>query len=194
MVAAPLAISPTVIPAKAGIQRFSFLASSSKAKSLDPRLRGDDGNGRVIFLIALLMSFAISLIASPVSAQVGTDVTPPQFTDSAEERRFHALVSELRCVMCQNQSLADSNAQIAHDLRREVLALMRQGKSDEEVKQFLVARYGEFVLYQPHVRSKTWLLWFGPALLLLVGAVVIARIVRSRGAGRAVPEDDGQEW
>ena len=151
-------------------------------------------NSRPMILIALLMSLAMTFVAAPASAQVGTDVTPPQFTDTAEERRFHALVSELRCVMCQNQSLADSNAQIAHDLRREVLVLMRQGKSDDEVKQFLVARYGEFVLYQPQVRSKTWLLWFGPALLLLVGAVVIARIVRSRGAGRAVPEDDGQEW
>src|SRR3546814_7803940 len=72
-----------------------------------------------------------------------SDPAPLQFTDRAEEKRFHALVSELRCVMCQNQSLADSNAQIAHDLRREVLNLMREGRSDAEVKQFLVARYGE---------------------------------------------------
>jgi cytochrome c-type biogenesis protein CcmH len=194
MIAASLALSPTVIPAKAGIQRLSRFLLIPNAKSLGPRLRGDDGRGGLIVLIALFVSFAVSLVVLPASAQVGTDVTPPQFTDSAEERRFHALVSELRCVMCQNQSLADSNAQIAHDLRREVLALMRQGKSDDEVKQFLVARYGEFVLYQPQVRSKTWLLWFGPALLLLIGAVVIVRIVRSRGAGRAVPEDEGQEW
>jgi cytochrome c-type biogenesis protein CcmH len=194
MIATSLAISPIVIPAKAGTQCLSFLPHSNRAKSLRPRLRGDDGKSSLILVIALLVSFAVSLLALPASAQVGTDVTPPQFTDSAEERRFHALVSELRCVMCQNQSLADSNAQIAHDLRREVLVLMRQGKSDDEVKQFLVARYGEFVLYQPQVRSKTWLLWFGPALLLLIGAVVIARIVRGRGAGRAVPEDEGQEW
>jgi cytochrome c-type biogenesis protein CcmH len=194
MIATSLAISPIVIPAKAGSQRLSLFLHATKAKSLGPRLRGDDGNSMLIVLIALLVSLVIAFTTAPASAQVGTDVTPPQFTDSAEERRFHALVSELRCVMCQNQSLADSNAQIAHDLRREVLALMRQGKSDDEVKQFLVARYGEFVLYQPQVRSKTWLLWFGPALLLLIGAVVIVRIVRSRGAGRAVPEDEGQEW
>ena len=105
--------------------------------------------------------------------------------------------------MCQNQSLADSNAQIAHDLRREVLQLMRQGKSDEQVKQFLVARYGEFVLYQPRVESKTWLLWFGPALLLLAGGFVVARVVRRHAAtggtsgggtpGNNTPEDS-QEW
>jgi len=194
MVTTSPTISPIVIPAQARTQCLSFFLHSNKAKSLGPRLRGDDRRSGLIVLLALLLSFTSFLFATPASAQVGTDVTPPQFTDTAEERRFHALVSELRCVMCQNQSLADSNAQIAHDLRREVLVLMRQGKSDDEVKQFLVARYGEFVLYQPQVRTKTWLLWFGPALLLLIGAVVIARIVRNRGAGRAVPEDDGQEW
>jgi cytochrome c-type biogenesis protein CcmH len=105
--------------------------------------------------------------------------------------------------MCQNQSLADSNAQIAHDLRREVLQLMRQGKSDGQVKQFLVARYGEFVLYQPRVEAKTWLLWFGPSLLLLAGGFVVARVVRRHAAaggasgdstpGNNTPEDS-QEW
>ncbi len=139
-------------------------------------------------LVAMFFSFS-------VSAQVNTNPAPPQFQDTAEERRFHALVSELRCVMCQNQSLADSNAQIANDLRHEVLDLMRQGKSDAEVKSFLVARYGEFVLYRPRVASNTWLLWFGPALLLLIGALVIARIVRQRARNRpAVVADDAQEW
>jgi len=139
-------------------------------------------------LVLLLFSFA-------ASAQVATNTAPLHFQNTAEERRFHVLVSELRCVMCQNQSLADSNAQIANDLRHEVLNLMRQGKSDTEVKSFLVARYGEFVLYRPRVASKTWLLWFGPALLLLVGGFVIARIVRKRAdPGHAVPSDDTQEW
>ena len=118
------------------------------------------------------------LLSSAAFAQAATDPAPLQFSDVAEERRFHALVSELRCVMCQNQSLADSNAQIAVDLRREVLTLMRAGKTDAEVKDFLVARYGEFVLYRPQVEASTWLLWFGPALLLLGGGFVIAGIVR----------------
>jgi cytochrome c-type biogenesis protein CcmH len=129
-----------------------------------------------------------------VFAQAATDPTPLQFTSVDEERRFHALVSELRCVMCQNQSLADSNAQIAVDLRHEVLALMRAGKSNAQVKDFLVARYGEFVLYRPRVESSTWLLWFGPALLLLAGGFVVAGYARKRAGATAIADDDGQEW
>ncbi|MEJ1098565.1 MULTISPECIES: cytochrome c-type biogenesis protein [unclassified Pseudoxanthomonas] len=122
------------------------------------------------------------------------DPTPLQFNDTAEEVRFHRLTAELRCVMCQNQSLADSDAQIAHDLRREVLDLIRQGKSDAEVKRFLVDRYGEFVLYKPDVTPGTWLLWFGPALLLIAGGLIVWRVVKKRG-GRPVSEpDEDQEW
>ncbi len=151
------------------------------------------GKSRRKLLNALLCT-ALALFANTAFAQATTDPTPPQFTSVAEERRFHALVSELRCVMCQNQSLADSNAQIAVDLRREVLALMRAGKSDAQVKEFLVARYGEFVLYRPQVESKTWLLWFGPALLLLAGGFVVAGVVRKRAGTQAVSDDDRQEW
>jgi cytochrome c-type biogenesis protein CcmH len=124
-----------------------------------------------------------------------SDPTPLQFGNAAEETRFHHLTTELRCVMCQNQSLADSNAQIAHDLRREVLGLMREGKSDREVKQFLVERYGEFVLYKPEVTPGTWLLWFGPLLLAAAGGMVVWRILRRGNPGRgAVGNDDNQEW
>ena len=140
------------------------------------------------FLLALLL-----MLASPVAFAQATDTAPLQFTGTAEETRFHKLVAELRCVMCQNQSLADSNAQIARDLRREVLELMRQGKSDREIKDFLVARYGEFVLYRPQMESKTWLLWFGPALVLLAGGFVVARVVRGR-SDKSAPGDDEQEW
>jgi cytochrome c-type biogenesis protein CcmH len=105
-------------------------------------------------------------------------------------------VAELRCVMCQNQSLADSNAQIAHDLRREVLGLMRQGLDDDGIRDFLVARYGDFVLYRPRVESKTWLLWFGPLVLLLGGGALVAGIVRRRAARLppAAAPDESQEW
>lgn len=153
----------------------------------------------------LVLALALSLAASFTSAQPATSAAPLQFNDVAEEKRFRALVAELRCVMCQNQSLADSNAQIAVDLRHEVLALMRQGKSNREVKDFLVARYSEFVLYRPQVESKTWLLWFGPAVVLLVGGFVVASAVRHhRGpatkrqtAGSdcdSSAADDNQEW
>lgn len=146
-------------------------------------------------LLALCLILLSAGAVDTASAQSVQDNAPLQFVDAAEEKRFHTLAAELRCVMCQNQSLADSNALIAHELRREVLALMRQGKDDHEVQEFLVARYGEFVLYQPRVESKTWLLWFGPLLLVLAGAIVIVVIVRHRAQGATlVPRDDTQEW
>ena len=137
---------------------------------------------------ALLLVCACAFAQAQVS-----DSTPLVVHDRAEEQRFRALVTELRCVMCQNQSLADSNAMVAHDLRREVLALMRQGRTDAQIQDYLVARYGEFVLYKPRVEGKTWLLWFGPALLLLAGGFVVARVVRHH-AGADVAVDDTQEW
>lgn len=144
-------------------------------------------------IFAKIVLLALLLATAPAFAQVATNTAPPQFRDAAEEQRFHALASELRCVMCQNQSLADSNAQIAHDLRAEVLQLMRQGNSDAQIKQFLVQRYGEFVLYRPQVESGTWLLWFGPLLLLLAGGVAVAMIVRRRSRA-PIASDEPQEW
>ena len=143
-----------------------------------------------VLLCALLLA-----LAGGAFAQKKVDATPLQFRDAAEATRFHDLVAELRCVMCQNQSLADSNAQIAHDLRREVLDLMRQGKDDAQVKQFLVDRYGEFVLYKPDVAPGTYILWFGPLLLLLAGGVWVGRIVarRAKQPGPATDDND-QEW
>ena len=146
-------------------------------------------------LLALLLCLASLPASVPAFAQANqqADAAPLQFRDAAEETSFHALASELRCVMCQNQSLADSNALIALQLRREVLDLMREGRSDGEIKDHLVQRYGEFVLYQPKVEASTWLLWLGPALLLLAGAGVVTAIVRKRKP-QAMPADDGQEW
>ena len=142
---------------------------------------------------ARLLALALVLATATVWCQT-SDPTPLRFHDATEETRFRALVTELRCVMCQNQSLADSNAQIAHDLRREVLTLMRQGRTDAQIRDYLVARYGEFVLYKPRVEGKTWLLWFGPALLLLAGGFVVARVVRRHAGNEALPSDDAQEW
>ena len=141
-----------------------------------------------------VLALLLVLVPAIAMAQAMGDPAPPRFANTAEEQRFHALVTELRCVMCQNQSLADSNAQIAHDLRREVLVLMRQGQSDAAIREYLVARYGEFVLYKPRIEGKTWLLWFGPALLLLAGGFVVARVVRRHAGDGVVPADDAQEW
>lgn len=123
-------------------------------------------------------------------------IEPLDFADEAERQRFGALASELRCLVCQNQSLADSDAQIAHDLRLQVLELMREGRSDEEIKAYLVARYSDFVLYRPPVEPRTWLLWFGPAVVLLAGAVVVTVVVRRRAAAAPAlpPAEDEQEW
>ena len=102
------------------------------------------------------------------------------------EQRLKALETELRCLVCQNQTLADSNAGLAEDLRKEVRTLAEQGKSNEEIKEFLTTRYGDFVLYNPPVKGITWLLWFGPFVLLAAGAGIFVFIVRRRS--KAVEE------
>jgi cytochrome c-type biogenesis protein CcmH len=96
------------------------------------------------------------------------------------EQRLKILETELRCLVCQNQTLADSNAGLAEDLRKEVRTLAEQGKSDDEIKQFLTTRYGDFVLYNPPVKPITWLLWFGPFMLLAAGAGIFFFIVSRR--------------
>ena len=123
-------------------------------------------------------------------------VQPLRFQTPGEEQRFHQLTEQLRCVMCQNQSLADSNALIAQDLRTEILKLMREGRSDDQIKAYLVARYSRFVLYRPQVEPLTWLLWFGPALLVICGGVAIAVIVRrhSRGVPDATVSPIDEDW
>ena len=119
---------------------------------------------------------------------------PTDYRNPAEEVRFRALVTTLRCVMCQNESLADSNALIAHDLRRKILELMRAGKSDAQIRDYLVARYGEFVLYAPRVEWTTWLLWFGPPLLLLAGLGIVIAVVRRRAtrSNPHAPDSDNE--
>lgn len=140
-------------------------------------------------VVALLLSLCLLL---PGTARA---LDPIEYRSAAEEARFKALAAELRCVMCQNQSIADSNAPIAHDLRLEVLRLMREGRSDAEIKQYLVERYTDFVLYQPPLRAGTWLLWAGPFLLLLAGAVATAMVIRRKQRQPAEAADDGNgEW
>ncbi len=143
---------------------------------------------RVVFL-ALLMC------AGFAHAQA---IEPMPFKDHAQELRFQHLTHQLRCPMCQNETLADSNAPIARDLRNQIFRMMQAGKSDEQIKQYLVARYSEFVLYDPPLSSGTWLLWFGPLLILLGGAGVMLAVIRQRSrAARSVvetPTDSGDDW
>ena len=147
-------------------------------------------------MMRLLLAMLLCIASLPAFAQADqqADAAPLQFRDAAEETRFHDLAAELRCVMCQNQSLADSNALIALELRREVLDLIRAGKTDAQVKDHLVQRYGEFVLYKPRVEGRTWLLWLGPALILLAGAALVVALVRRKSAQAIPRNNEPQEW
>jgi cytochrome c-type biogenesis protein CcmH len=111
--------------------------------------------------------------------------------DPKLEARLVDISQELRCLVCQNESLASSHAELADDLRNEVRELLRSGKSDREVKDFLVARYGDFVLYRPEVKPLTWVLWFGPFVLLVMAAIFLGVYLRQRRALAApVPMSD----
>lgn len=111
----------------------------------------------------------------------------PNAEDPALEARLMGLAADLRCVVCQNESLAESRAPLAQDLREEVRALMRQGKTDPEVVEYLTLRYGDFVLYRPPFKPETYLLWLGPALFLVIGALAWAIATRRR---RELPAAD----
>jgi cytochrome c-type biogenesis protein CcmH len=144
---------------------------------------------RWLLVLGLLLLPALS---------VAQAIQPLPFRNHAEEVRFQQLSAELRCPMCQNETLADSNAPIAHDLRRQVFEMIQAGKSDEEIKAFLVDRYSQFVLYKPPVEPSTWLLWFGPLVLLAIGGIVVAVQVRRRArqspADTTPINDTGDDW
>ena len=125
--------------------------------------------------LALLLAAMLALSASAALA------------DASLDARLKDLEEELRCLVCQNQTLADSHAPLAEDLRREVRELAESGKNNAQIKEYLVARYGDFVLYDPPVKATTWLLWFGPFAALAGGGVVWWMILRRRRAGG---EDD----
>lgn len=103
-----------------------------------------------------------------------------EFESEAERQRYRTLVEELRCPKCQNQNIADSNAPIAMDLRREIFRMLEEGQSNEEIVDYLVARYGDFVRYKPPVNLKTLALWYGPIVLLVIGFGVLAVILMRR--------------
>lgn len=130
------------------------------------------------WLIAALLGLGIVGVA-----QAAIDTY--QFANDGERERFHQLTKELRCPKCQNQDIADSNAPIAADLRKEIFRMLGEGKDNQQIIDFMVDRYGDFVRYNPALTGKTALLWFGPAGLLLGGMVIIAVIVRRRRAQRS---------
>ena len=130
-----------------------------------------------------LTRFAAIVFAAIVGAHALAAVTPGEALDA----RLKALESELRCLVCQNQTLAESNAPLAEDLRKEVRELAVAGKSDDDIRAYLVARYGDFVLYKPPVKATTYALWFGPFVLLAAGIVAWVIVLRRRAR---MPADD----
>ena len=132
-----------------------------------------------------LLLAALLLTVAPLAALAG-EAVPTENDPVAAARAVH-LANELRCLVCQNQSIAESNAELAVDLRRQIREQIASGKSDREIVDFMVARYGDFVLYRPPWKLSTLLLWLGPLLLVVAGCVVLARQLRARRAGAPTP-------
>ena len=133
---------------------------------------------KLLILIMLMSNFAFAGEAMPLAE------------DPALEARLKAMSHELRCLVCQNSTLADSSAPLAEDLRKEIRAQMRAGKSDKEVVNYLVARYGDFVRYRPPVNNSTALLWFGPFLLLIIGGFVLYRVLKKHAGSDEIKGED----
>jgi cytochrome c-type biogenesis protein CcmH len=135
---------------------------------------------------------AAALLACAAASPMAKEAAPAA-ADPALEARMQSIAVELRCLVCQNQTIADSHADLAVDLRNQVRDMLRQGKSDREIIDYMTARYGDFVLYRPPVKATTMLLWFGPAALLVGALAVLILVLRRRsrmGADQFEPDDD----
>jgi cytochrome c-type biogenesis protein CcmH len=131
-----------------------------------------------------LLTLVSLMLLAAVAAAIDTQQA---FDDPALQARYEHIIAEVRCLKCQNQSIKDSNAFLAADLRREIRRMLDEGMSDAEIYDFLVERYGEFALYRPRATGKTLVLWLAPAVLLLAGGIVLVRVLRRR---MALPVDD----
>lgn len=130
--------------------------------------------------------FSVALLMSLISFCSFAAIDVYEFDNAAQEKRFHLLMEELRCPKCQNQNLEDSNAGLARDLKIRAYNLLKEGKSNQEIVAYMVERYGDFVTYRPPLRPTTWLLWFGPfVILLLAGFLLLWRTWR---VSKEVPE------
>ena len=144
---------------------------------------------------SLLLACVLALLVSAGALAID----PLPFKDAAQRERFQHLTSQLRCMVCQNESLDASNADLAKDLRHRIFEMMQQGKSDAQIKQYLVARYSDFVLYDPPLKASTVLLWFAPPALVLIGGAVVFVLLRKRAqpaaqVAAATGEAAGDDW
>ncbi len=140
-----------------------------------------------IFLLMILCALGFS-------SSFAKDATPLA-DDPVTEQRLISISEEMRCLVCQNESLAGSRSDLANDLRREIRTLIKEGKSDDQIRNFMVERYGDFVLYRPPVKPITWLLWIGPFIILLIGIAVLFTYLRRRNSAvttSALSDDDNK--
>ncbi|HUO19498.1 MAG TPA: cytochrome c-type biogenesis protein [Steroidobacteraceae bacterium] len=141
----------------------------------------------------LRLSGVLAALAALALARGALAVDPTQMPTPELEQRYLALTHELRCMQCQNETLADSPVELAADLRHEIRDMLLAGKSDAEVRAFMVARYGDFILFRPRFTARTAWLWLAPGVLLLIGALVLVRVLRQRAAllpGDLTPVDE----
>ncbi len=131
---------------------------------------------KLILLVALSCSF--NAVAAPVETF--------QFDSPENEKIFHKLSEELRCLVCQNQSVAESNADLAKDLRLEIYTMLQKGKTEEDIVSFMVDRYGDYVLYRPPFKPMTWLLWFGPIIAFFIGLIFVVRYMKAQSMRKQV--------
>lgn len=133
---------------------------------------------KYISRLVLLAAFSISMTA--LAAPIETF----QFDSPDTEKVFHKLSEEIRCLVCQNQNIAESNADLAKDLRLEIYTMLSKGKTEDEIVDFMVERYGDYVLYRPPFKPMTWLLWFGPIIVFAFGLVFVVRFMKSQNMGK----------
>ena len=126
---------------------------------------------RSVFTVLMIM-----MLISVANARIEEH----QFDNAEQEQRYHFLIDELRCLVCQNQNLADSNAELAQDLREQVYLMIKNGDSNENIINFMVSRYGDFVLYRPPLKPTTYMLWVGPFIILLIALIVVVQFIRKR--------------
>ena len=134
---------------------------------------------KILFMLMFVLMFNTQLHAKVESRNFAT----PQM-----EADYNTLIVELRCLVCQNQSLSDSNAELAQDMRAKVFKMLNEGKSKAEIADFMVARYGDFVLYRPPVKSSTFLLWFGPLIFFVIAAFIVISFIRRQSSEKPVIE------
>jgi cytochrome c-type biogenesis protein CcmH len=135
------------------------------------------------FLMALLLTISSASFA----------IDDHQLADPQQQKAYELIISELRCLVCQNQTIADSNAELAGDLRRQVFEMLQQGKSKDDIVQFMTDRYGDFVLYNPPLKSKTALLWLGPIAFLIIGLAMVAWFIRRKKQAATIVIDKGKQ-